>query len=73
MKVKQIPKIQIEHSHSIVDFNVTQKNNKEYFDLGLYDNNVFDLLDTYPRTKSNIFYKKIKFMFSNIKRTNQKL
>ncbi len=57
MKAKRNPKIQIEHSHSIVDSNVTQKNNRKYFDLAFDDNNVFDLLDIYPRTKSNIFYK----------------
>ncbi len=63
MNAKQIPKIQIKHSHSIVDFNVTHRSNRKYFDLALDDNNVFDLLDIYPRTKSNIFFKRIKILF----------
>jgi hypothetical protein len=47
-KAKQILNIQMEHSHSIINFNVTQKRKREYFDWAPYNNKVFDLLDIYP-------------------------
>jgi hypothetical protein len=47
-KAKQFFNIQMEHSHLIINFNVTQKRKKEYFDWAPYNNNVFDLLDIYP-------------------------
>jgi hypothetical protein len=31
-KAKQIPNIKMEHSHSIINFNITQKRKGEYFD-----------------------------------------
>jgi len=73
MKAKRNPKIQIEHSHSIVDSNVTQKNNRKYFDLAFDDNNVFDVLDIYPRTKSNIFYKKNKIHVFKYQKNKSKI
>jgi hypothetical protein len=49
MKDEQIPNIQMEHSHSIINLNVTPK--KKSFDWALYDNNVFNLLDITKTSK----------------------
>jgi hypothetical protein len=43
-KANQIPNIQMEHSHPIIDPIVTQKQNNEYFHWAPYDTNIFDLL-----------------------------
>jgi hypothetical protein len=45
-KANQIPNIQMEHSHLIIDPIVTQKQNSEYFHWAPYDTNIFDLLKT---------------------------
>jgi ABC-type molybdate transport system ATPase subunit len=63
----------MEHSHLIVDSNVTQKIEREYFDWAFYDNNIFELLEVC----SNLTYyaKTSKFinMFPNIKRTRSQI
>jgi hypothetical protein len=39
-KVLKNCKIQMEHSHLIIEPNVTQKRKREYFEWALYDNNI---------------------------------
>jgi hypothetical protein len=59
----------MEHSHLIVEPNVTQKRKGEYFDWALYDNNISKLLEVCPNL---IYYPKtFKFikMLPNIKKT----
>ncbi len=63
----------MEHSHLIVEPNVTQKRKKEYFDWAFYDNNIFKLLAVCPNLT---YYTKIfKFinMFLNIKITRSQI
>jgi len=69
-KAKQILNIQMEHSHSIINFNVTQKRKREYFDWAPYNNNVFYLLDIYPNLTYFTKMSKLIIIFPNIKRTN---
>jgi hypothetical protein len=45
IKALKIPKIQMEHSHLIVEHNVTQTRKIKYFDWAFYDNNISKLLE----------------------------
>ncbi len=68
-KAKQILNIQMEHSHSIINFNVTQKRKRECFDWAPYNNSVFDLLDIYPNLTYSTKTSKFINIIPNIKRT----
>ncbi len=61
----------MEHSHSIVEPNVTP--NIYIFDWALYDNNIFELLEVCPSL--TYYAKPFKFinMFPNIKRTKSQI
>jgi hypothetical protein len=63
----------MEHSHLIVEPNVTHKRKREYFDWALYDNNIFELLEVC----SNLTYYAKTFksinMFPNIKRIKSQI
>ncbi len=68
------PKIKMEHSHLIVESNVTQKIEREYFDWAFYDNNISELLEVC----SNLTYyaktsKFINMFFQILKEPNHKL
>jgi hypothetical protein len=56
------PKIQMEHSHPIVELDVTQKRKIEYFEWALYDNNISKLLKVCP----NLTYYAKTFKFINM-------
>jgi len=63
----------MEHSHLIVEPNVTQKRKRKYFDWALYDNNISELLKVCPNL--TYYAKTYKFfnMFPNIKRTRSQI
>jgi hypothetical protein len=65
-KVSENPKIQMEHSNSVVEPNATQI--YIYIDWALYDNNIYEVLEVC----SNLTYHTTTFkfinMFLNIKR-----
>ncbi len=67
-KVKKDLKIQMEHSHLIVEPNVTHKIKIKYFDWAFYDKNIFELLKVCPNL--TYYTKTFKFinMFPNIKK-----
>jgi hypothetical protein len=60
--ILKIPKIQMEHSHLIVEPNVTHKRKRKNFDWAIYGNNIFELLKVcsnltyYAKKKSIINY-----------------
>jgi hypothetical protein len=51
------PKIQMEHSHLIVEPNVALNFFLNFFDLSLYDNNNYELLE--GLSKSNLLHKNV--------------
>jgi hypothetical protein len=51
----------MEHSHLIFEPNVTQKRKKNFFWLGTYYNNIFELLEVCP----NLTYYTKTFKFIN--------
>ncbi len=60
-KVQKIPKVQMEHFQDlIVDFNITHKRKREYFDYGFYNSNIFELLNVCPN--HTYFEKTPKFI-----------
>ncbi len=68
-KAKKLPKIKMEHSHSIINLNVTQKREGEYFDQALYNKNVFDLVDIHPNLTYSTKTSKFINIFPNIEIT----
>ncbi len=70
IKVFKNPKIQIKHSHLIVEYNVTQKNK---IDWALYDNNISELLKVYPNLTYYTKTSKFINMFPDIKRTKSQI
>jgi hypothetical protein len=61
-------KIQMEHSHLIIEYNVTQKRKKENFDSALYDNDIYELLEVCP----NLIYYTKTFKFINMFQISKK-
>ncbi len=72
-KVLKNPKIQMEHSHLIIEPNVTQKIKREYFEWALYDNNIFKSLKVCPNLTYYAKTSKFINMFSNIKITRSQI
>jgi hypothetical protein len=63
----------MEHSHLIVEPNVTQKKIKIKFDWALYDNNIFELLEVFPNLTYYTKTSKFINMFPNIKITRSQI
>ncbi len=63
----------MEHSHLIIELNVTQKIEREYFNQALSDNNIFELFKVFPNL--TYYAKTFEFinMFSNIKKTSSQI
>jgi hypothetical protein len=70
IKVLKNPKIQMEHSHLIIEFNVTKKIK---IDWSFYDNNIFELLNVCPNLAYNEKTSKFINMFSNIKKIRSQI
>jgi len=63
----------MEHSHLIVEPNVTQKNIYIYFDWASYNNNIFELLEVCPNLTYYAKHPNSSTCFQILKEQDHKL